>query len=296
MSERTPPAVERSVVDWLVEDGPVEAPDHLVESILAAVPRVSRVPHRGAAVLRAVLVAAAAVIVAIVVVAGIAGLRGRDVGPPAPTVPAPSGPSVIASPDVCPPAEIACGRSLAAGVAYAPNLVPRVTLSVPDGNWLAAADEPDRLLLWTTADNRRRVGLYRDPRALEPDGMEAAGVGESIPELLAWLEGHPELVVGTPVPVELAGLEGQAIDLALQSGATERTEACAEFHEAECFPLFAGATYELGVTVLSHFRLLFFDLPDGGVLLVTIEAHHDVDLDAFAERASPILESIRLVN
>jgi hypothetical protein len=295
MSERTPSAVDRSVVDWLVEDGPIEAPDHLVESVLATVPRVSRVPRQGT-ILRAVLVAAAAVIVAITVAAGIAGLRGRDVGPPAPTLPAPTGPSVIAPREGCPPAQIACGRSLAAGVAYRPSLVPRLTLSVPDDHWLAPADEPDRLLLWTTADPRRRVGLYRDPRALDPNGTVAVGVGATIPDLLNWLHSHPELVVGTPVPVELAGLEGQAIDLALQSGATLRTQACTQFDESDCFPLFAGATYELGVTVLSHFRLHFVDLADGGVLLVTIEAHHDVDLDAFAERAAPVLESLQLVD
>jgi hypothetical protein len=296
MSERTSQAVDRSVVDWLVEDGPIEAPDHLVESILSAVPRVSRV-HRRGNVLRAVVVAAAAVIVSIAVVAGIAGLRDRDVGPPAPTVPSPSaGPSVIAPRDACPPTEMACGRSLGAGVAYAPSLVPRLTLSVPDGNWLAPNDEPDHLLLWTTADNRRRIGLYRDPRALEPDGTQADGVGETIPELLAWLGRHPEVTVGSSSPVELAGLEGRAVDLELQSGATSRTDACSQFDEPECFPLFTGETYELGVTVLSHFRLHFFDVPGGGVLLVTIEAHHAVDLEAFAERASPVLESIQLVD
>lgn len=68
-----------------------------------------------------------------------------------------------------------------------------------------------------------------------------------------------------------------------------RTAACAQFDEPECSPLFTGATYELGVTVLSQFRLHFFDVPGGGVLLVTLEAHHGVDLDAFAERASPVL-------
>jgi hypothetical protein len=289
--------VDRAVIDWLVEDGPVEAPDHLVESTLATFPRVGRVPRQGA-VLRAVLVAAAAVIVAIAVVSGIAGLRGRDVGPPAPTVPAPSGgsPLAIAPVDGCPPAEIACGRSLVPGMAYTPKLVPRVTISVPDGFWQAPSDQPDHLLLWTTADPRRRVGLYRDPRALAPDGVDATGTGTTIPELLAWLQGHPELVVGQPVAVELAGLEGQAVDLALQNGATSRSEACATFDESECFPLFAGATYELGVTVLSHFRLHFFDLQDGGVLLVTLEAHHDVELDEFAERASPVLESLDLVD
>ena len=302
MTDRLRSSADRAVIAWLVEDGPAQASDHLVESTLATIPhlrRASRPDH----VLRAALVAAAAVIVTIVVIAGIASLRTRDVGPPPPSAPVPSSEAAPSSIDPsqahCPPLEPACGEPLGAGRVYSAAIDPAITFAVPDDFWVAGADDPGQLVLWTYTDPRRRVGVYRNPIPVEANGA-AASVGASRADLLAWLRGHPELAVGEPAPAMLAGLSGESVDVALGQGATTRSDSCPTWDAFACFPILAGegagSRYEIGMTVYSDFRLYLLDLPDGGVLLVTLEAHHQLDLDAFAERAAPILESLRLAD
>ncbi|MDQ3879745.1 MAG: hypothetical protein M3295_01480 [Chloroflexota bacterium] len=297
---------ERRVADWLETDGPDVAPDELMESTLAQIGTVRQRHGRYSATLVGGLAAAAVIVLALVATLAVFG--GRNLGsnnvpsPGATETPQASIGPESSSGDRCQADEPACGEPLTPGVRYTTaHFRPQVGFMAPDAHWIAARDEPSHFLLWMEADNRRRIGLYLNPRPAEPDGTLIDGVGTSADDLAAWLGTNRDLAVRDARSVALLGLSGRSVDVRINPATTAHAaDVCVEFEEFPCVVFLAapatGSPYELGISSFSRFRLQLFDLPGGGTLMVTLEAHHNADFDVLADRGRPLLESLTLTS
>lgn len=285
--------LDRIVAQWLEDDGPRIAPEHLVESVISGFPESRPRASVGFQWMALAGLAAAAILVAIV---GL-GFLAQNVGPPpVPPIATPS--STDRAAQACPPEVPACGGHLAAGVGYrTAAFEPGIAFTVPDDRWAAPIDEPGRFVLWIESDIRRRIGLYWDPIPIDPGGAPVRAVSRTPDGVIAWLSSHPEITVSDTGTTTLLGVEAQYADIQPSSAAsTEANDLCLPTQAGfGCLPIFRtgdqGATAELGLGGSDRYRILLIDR-SGTMIAVIVEAHHTSGIDALLERAAPILESL----
>ena len=107
-----------------------------------------------------------------------------------------------------------CLGAIDAGTYTTTTFQPSITYTVPDG-WINREDLPGNFLLHLDG-NERYLGIYRDATApLECEEAPAPGVGQSVEAWSDWLTSHPGLVTTEPQPVNVGGLDGVYIDIAL---------------------------------------------------------------------------------
>jgi hypothetical protein len=220
----------------------------------------------------------------------------EDQPPVASTGQTTSGPRILSD---CP--ELPCQGPLEPGEYRWAFTEPTIDFEIPSPGWTWYYSGGFRIV---TGDSATVEGLYipdgvyflHDPAIASQDCEETRerGVGQSVGDLVGWLETAPGLDVSEPAPVTVGGLEGMQLDLRIDP-AWKRT--CFFSEERPVVPLiFSGARlggYHLTIVRGQWLRWHILDTGDG-VLIVNIEDDpgglpHDVLL----ENGNEIVDSLR---
>lgn len=193
--------------------------------------------------------------------------------------PAPSGP--VASP-------------WPAGTYTSVAFQPALTFTLPDG-WEKATDTPVYLQLRPAGSEVAGIHVFRDASAASQDescpSTAQAGVGTTSSELVAWFRTLPGLVVGNPVLGAVGGLRGVTVDIGIRDG---WTASCPFANGAPTVPLLNGgsAGYHWIVAGSERLRLHLLDLPEGGTVIVDVDAFDGSLIESLLRSAGPITKSM----
>ncbi len=312
MKARSDP--DRVLTDWLHEEAPGRAPDHLRDELRLRLDRTSQV--RPPILVRWYLplfrpaFAAAAVMLAIVLGGGfwIATNPSRIGAEPTPTPtarPTLGQVSVSCAPT---PRPTACSDhtyafdpqiSFTLG-AYWTVLRDRTSVAgfTPPGAGHvggrpttregAIVIAPDNFfnngIVW---DN---IAVYRDPIGISADGTRRVATGGTTASALSrWLSARPELVATAPAPATVGGLNGYRGDIRLSRAApTLCGGLCADFFgHGE-----SSGTWTFGIAGAEWARVFLLDEPNGPPLLVVIDGV-TMDQAQLIPICQPVLDSLR---
>jgi len=216
---------------------------------------------------------------------------------PTATLPAPS---LAPSEPGCPyPDGALCGGPLAAGGPYKTRLfVPVFSLQVGEG-WDNTVDNPNEYQIMRSGPDGQpsQTGIYifRDVaiQAATCEDKPEPGIGGTPADMAAYLSNHIGLTTTEPEAVNVGGLDGVMIEVAL---APTWTEPCHYSEGQPNVPLFWGADAESGLEWSMgpgwQDRFYILAMPGGGNVLIDMGAFGEGDFDAFREAAVPVVQSI----
>lgn len=172
---------------------------------------------------------------------------------------------------------------------------PTLTFTLPDGWWLAS-DSAAYLGLHPVESDLVGIHLFRDPQPASQDPAcpttAEPGVGALSGELAAWIRGLPGLTVSPPRLVEVGGLRGVELDIAIAAG---WTASCPFAEGIPTVPLIVGPnpdeSFRWVVAGSERLRISILDVPGGGAVIVDIDAFEGSLMEALLERAAPIVRS-----
>lgn len=183
--------------------------------------------------------------------------------------------------------------ALPAGTYTSTAFQPPVTFTVSDG-WWKPSDRADYLSLQPVTSDLVGIHLFRDPLPASQDPAcpttAEPGVATTSLALAAWIRGLPGLVVSNPRLVEVGGLRGTEIDVAIRS---DWTASCPFANGLPTVPLFVGADGNLRWVVAGseRLRLSLLDVPGGGTVVVDIDAFDGSLWEELLAAATPIVRS-----
>jgi len=183
-------------------------------------------------------------------------------------------------------------QALDPGTYRSQSFLPQVTFGLPEG-WWWPSDTPDYLALQPVSSDLIGIHLFRDPLPASQDRScpvePEPGVGGAALALVTWFRNLPGFASSNPKPVTIGGLQGIEIDLAI---ADDWTASCPFANGLPTVPLFVGRTgdsFRWVVAGSERLRLSLFDLPDGGTLVVDIDAFDGSLMDGLLGAATPIV-------
>lgn len=183
--------------------------------------------------------------------------------------------------------------ALPAGTHTSGAFQPPVTYTVPAG-WWNRTDRTDFLSLQPVTSDLVGIYLFRDPLPMsqDPTCPTAAepDVATTSLALAAWIRSLPGLVVSNPRLVEIGGLRGTELDVAIRP---DWTASCPFANGIPTVPLFVGADNQLRWVVAGseRLRLSLLDVPGGGTVVVDIDAFDGSVWDELLAAATPIVRS-----
>jgi hypothetical protein len=214
-------------------------------------------------------------------------------------VPATTSPTVAAAGCPYPDGDL-CRGPLAAGGPYKTNLfIPVFSLHVGEG-WDNTVDNPKEYQIMRSGPNGQpsQTGIYifRDVaiQAATCEDKPEPGIGRMPADMAAYLSNHPGLITTEPEAVNIGGLDGVVIEVAL---APTWTEPCHYSEGEPNVPLFWGTDADSGLEWSAgpgwQDRLYILAMPGGGNVLIDMGAFDEGDFDTFREAAVPVVESIQ---
>ncbi|MEO5985441.1 MAG: hypothetical protein ABIW50_09660 [Candidatus Limnocylindria bacterium] len=220
--------LDRILREWMVDEGPTQLSDRILDSVLEQIPRVTQRRHLLSRWLlgpnrRSLLFAVAGAAAAIAVMLGI-GLFAPSVGGPQES----AGPITTISPS---PSEVPIlpGAANLEGGRYQvwPRTNVSVTLEVPDGwdsheRWAISVPGswPSGLAFWNP------VNLFADPLPFARVPMDPP-VGPSVEDFANALATHPGWEAETPRPITVDGHDGLLVRVTVPPEA--EIEDCRDF-------------------------------------------------------------------
>jgi hypothetical protein len=183
--------------------------------------------------------------------------------------------------------------ALAAGTYTSSAFQPAVTYTVPDG-WWNPSDAAAFFSLQPVTSDLVGIHLFRDPLPASQDPTcpttAEPGVATTSLALAAWIRSLPGLVVSNPRLVEVGGLRGTEIDVAIRS---DWTQSCPFANGLPTVPLFVGQDGQLRWVVAGseRLRLSLLDVPGGGTVVVDSDAFDGSLWDQLIAAATPIVQS-----
>ena len=295
--------------DWLRE-GPVEAPDRVVDVVADRVTRESQRPpwvFLWRSMPAAALIAAAGIAAVLAVGVGL-GLAGRpsdpSVGlPPATPVPSPSstpsptsnhGPPSNPDRQACLEGYAGCLGPLAAGAHTATQF--GVDFTVPAG-WTNPVDTGDWLLLGPQgATSPEWIALFRDAvisgQNAECTPQPRPELGHTVGDIVSYLTHHPGLVTSPPEPTSIGGLSGTSLDVSLAPSWRQSCPFNGAFTVMYMTQDRAHPGYFWVVDPTEHQRMAFLDDGTGGVIVVAINSASAAGFDALVRAATPIVDTL----
>lgn len=184
---------------------------------------------------------------------------------------------------------------LAAGSYTSSVFQPAVTYTVP-GGWANTDDGSTYFQVRPAGSDAVGIHLFRDPQpaSQDPACPETAqpGVGASSIQLATWIRSLPGLAVSEPKLVEVGGLRGTQLDIAIRP---DWTQSCSFANGLATVPLFIGpkGEYRWIVAGSERLRLSLLDIPGGGTVVVDVDAFDGSLYDQFLAVAQPIVQSMR---
>ncbi len=177
---------------------------------------------------------------------------------------------------------------------------PTIAFTVPSSGWTWYYSGHFRIV----ADESPTIeGLYGsdaihflpDPAIATRDCEESAerGVGQSVRDLVAWIEAAPGLAVSEPTPIRVGGLDGLQLDLQLDP-AWKRP--CFFSEELPAVPLiFRGAElggYHLTMLPDQSMRLYILDSDDGVIVIDIDDGPKGLSHDELLRAGDEIVDSL----
>lgn len=204
----------------------------------------------------------------------------------------------------------ACGGSTATPAATSPTasalpagtytsavFQPTVTFTLPDG-WVIAADTARYFQVRPVESDLVGLHLFRDVFAASQDPAcpttGAPGVGRTSTEIVTWIRGLAGLSVAAPVMVDVGGLRGVGVDIAIAAG---WTQSCSFANGVPTVPLLTdGAGLRWVVAGSERLRLYVLDVPDGGTVIVDLDAFDGDLYDSLLKVGAPIVKSLEFAS
>ncbi len=186
--------------------------------------------------------------------------------------------------------------SLPAGTYTSHAFAPAVTYTLPAG-WENPSDFADFYELRPAGSDLGGLYLFRDPSPASQDAScprsPAPGImARTSTALMNWIRGRPGLVVSTPTLVTVGGLPGVELDIGIKDG---WKNACPYANGIPSVPLFvfpSGGTNPWTIAGTERLRLDLLDLPNGGTVVVDIDAFDGSVIDSLLAAATPIVRSM----
>jgi hypothetical protein len=212
------------------------------------------------------------------------------------SIPPAGGPTPVPSPSaagICPPGSGTCIGSLTPGPHSSISFKPTIGYTTPAG-WRNDADLPGHFHLRPEGFDRGGIYVFRDPRIASQDETcqrtADPSLGSSVPEMVAWMTSREGLATSQPLPVTIGGLRGQMLELSLESA---WTFSCPFADGIPTIPLIVSEDGGLywAVAGSERLRLYLLPLPDGGVVVVDIDAFFGDDFAGLLAESLPIVES-----
>jgi hypothetical protein len=250
-----------------------------------------RLPRVHAPKPRLVLAAAAATAIALIVLLAAGALNTRVVDDERPAS------------EPTPAARDLFGGTVQPGVVYRTRaFVPTLTFEVAGRNWhVGDTTQPDALILDhgepffdPVAGVRRPPGGLWFTRVLEVYDPAVRSVAASLApapaDLHAWMSAHPDLRVGEPRPVTVAGVPGERFDVEVRFRRPVHGDPrCREQFQVTCTALTPRMSFQdrtlLQVTVLRT---------GAEPLVIMLEHFTRAGLRDLEKAAAPVLESLRI--
>ena len=182
---------------------------------------------------------------------------------------------------------------LAAGTYTSKVFSPPLTFTVPAG-WESPVDTMGYLQLRPLGDEIVGIHLFRDPAAMSqavtcPLATEP-GVGPTSFDLVTWIRDRPGLVVSQPGMTTVGGLRGSVIDVRIVDG---WKPSCPFANGLPTVPLIFQPPdgYRWIVAGNERLRLYVLDIPDGGLVVVDIDAFDGTRMEGFLDAATSIIRT-----
>jgi hypothetical protein len=235
---------------------------------------------------------------------GTGSLLDRFGASPSPTASAEaSATSPTASATACPnQTGGSCAGALGPGQHRSTSFIPPLDFIIPaDGavTWDNPNDRPGTFTLHPTGPDTDAIFFFRDVRVVTADCTPQIDetVGNRATDIAAWMEANPNLTTSTPETLNVGGLDGVQLEVAV-SGA----------YSAQC-PGIPGDPYPDGMPIVPLFtgagsgevrwfvggderiRLYLLEMPGGGNLVIAVDAIGG-DFATLLETCQPVIDSI----
>jgi hypothetical protein len=224
-------------------------------------------------------------------------------GSPSAAVPSTAAPttSPTSAEAECPyPDGAMCRGPLAAGGPYKTRLFVPVFSHQAGEGWDNTVDSPNEYVVLRTGPDGQPLdmGIYifRDVaiQAASCKDEPEPGVGRTPADMASYMRDHAGLITTRPEDVNVGGLDGVMIEVALDP---TWTKPCHYSEGEPNVPLFwgtdadSGLEWSTGPGVDARFYIL--DMPGGGNVLIAVEAFGErADFQSLREAAIPLVESI----
>ena len=171
---------------------------------------------------------------------------------------------------------------------------PQITFSVPEAGWQNISDEGGVFHLLPIADPGDAIAFFRDPRATDPLGVYADGVGATVDELATWLAANPLLDVTAAQPTTIGGLSGVTMDIKVAVGATAGpadcpVQACVGFFKGTDKHTWAWDWGSAGIEVQRVYLLTSAD----GVVAIFVDSLDGTTFESLTSKADAILATVK---
>jgi hypothetical protein len=308
--------IERILDTWF-SGGPTTVPDRVLDVVTDRIEHQSQRPawhlhwRETTVTTNAKPLATIAAVLAIAVVGlvAVATLTSRgNVGVPGPTPtppvaspassPTPSSASPSAAAFQCDDGTTNCAGPLTAGEHQATNFFLDLTFTTPDG-WVNIRDIPRTYQLEPVSSLASRIqimGMNAIAEQTESCGpVPKTGVGSAVQDFITAVQTHPGLVASEPVPAEIDGFQGQAIDFVL---ATSWDQMCPEIDAFSPLVLMLtdsgdppGRTITYNVD--QRVRWIVLDVRGETIIVELVGPPTESSFASAVERAQPIVDSLR---
>lgn len=193
-----------------------------------------------------------------------------------------------------PAAATPTASALPAGTYTSTVFQPSVTFTLPEG-WVIAEDRASYFQVRPVESDLVGLHLFRDvlPASQDPACPLTAepGVGRTSTEFVTWIRGLDGLSVAAPVLVDVGGVRGVGVDIAIAAG---WTQSCSFANGVPTVPLLTdGAGLRWVVAGSERLRLYVLDLPDGGTVIVDLDAFDGNLYEALLRVGAPIVKSLK---
>jgi hypothetical protein len=171
-----------------------------------------------------------------------------------------------------------------------------MSFRVPSPDWENLVDAEYVFQLYSISEPGDLIIFFREPTALEPDGITSATADATVAGLTDWLASHPLLDVTPATSVTIGGLSGVSMEIRIAPGAVNHPSWCPV---QTCIPVFKGQDptakppwhWDWGSNDGETQRLYLLNASDG-VIAVFVDSYDGTTFDALLQASDQILAGL----